>query len=97
MTYFEGWYNGNHVSAEDWYEKDLVYIEVKIYTHSTRTSAPDEEKHFLLHFNDRNLIRYYDHTLAAHFASHKELRDPSGRLVPIHIELPKLDLFKKAI
>ena len=66
-VYFEGWYSGAYVKAEDWYKDDLVYINVRLYWESTAVSRPDKEKSFLVRFNDREQIHEWQHTIAAIF------------------------------
>ena len=92
-VYFEGWYSGAYVKAEDWYKDDLVYINIRLYWKSTAVSRPDQEKSFLVRFNDREQIQEWDHTIAAIFSSRDETRDDQGRLVPCFCRLPD-PLFK---
>ena len=87
-VYFEGWYSGAYVKAEDWYKDDLVYINVRLYWNSTAVSRPDKEKSFLVRFNDREQIPEWQHTIAAIFSSRDESRDDQGRLVPCFCRLP---------
>lgn len=95
-VYFEGWYSGAYVKAEDWYKDDLVYINVRQYWNSTAISRPDREKSFLVRFNDREQIREWDHTIAAIFSNRDEVRDEQGYLVPCFCRLPD-PLFKNVI
>lgn len=92
-VYFEGWYSGAYVKAEDWYKDDLVYINVRLYWESTAVSRSDKEKSFLVRFNDREQIPEWQHTIAAIFSSRDEARDEQGRLVPFFCRLPD-PLFK---
>lgn len=92
-VYFEGWYSGAYVKAEDWYKDDLVYINVRLYWESTAVGRPDKEKSFLVRFNDREQIPEWQHTIAAIFSSRDESRDDQGRLVPCFCRLPD-PLFK---
>ena len=87
-VYFEGWYSGAYVKAEDWYKDDLVYINVRLYWKSTAVSRPDQEKSFLVRFNRREQIQEWQHTIAAIFSSRDEHRDDQGRLVPCFCRLP---------
>lgn len=91
MTYIDGWFHGNHVTVEDWYKDDLVYANVKQYWKSTCTSRPDREKDFLLRI-DRNRINHYPASIAEMLVNLEERRDGEGRLVPITIKLPEIDL-----
>ena len=91
MTYIDGWFHGNHVTVEDWYKDDLVYANVKQYWKSTCTSRPDREKDFLLRI-DRNRINHYPASIAEMLVNLEERRDGDGRLVPITIKLPEIDL-----
>lgn len=92
-VYFEGWYSGAYVKAEDWYKDNLVYINVRLYWKSTAISRPDKEKSFLVRFNDREKIHEWQHTIAAIFSNRDETRDGQGRLVPCFCRLPD-PLFK---
>ena len=87
-VYFEGWYSGAYVKAEDWYKDDLVYINVRLYWKSTAVSRPDKEKSFLVRFNDREQIHEWQNTIAVIFSSRDESRDDQGRLVPCFCRLP---------
>ncbi|MBQ6600003.1 MAG: hypothetical protein IJH79_20855 [Lentisphaeria bacterium] len=91
MTYIDGWFHGNHVTVEDWYKDGLVYANVKQYWKSTCTSRPDREKDFLLRI-DRNRINHYPASIAEMLVNLEERRDGDGRLVPITIKLPEIDL-----
>ena len=91
MTYIDGWFHGNRVTVEDWYKDDLVYANVKQYWKSTCTSRPDREKDFLLRI-DRNRINHYPASIAEMLVNLEERRDGDGRLVPITIKLPEIDL-----
>ena len=91
MTYLDGWFHGNHVTVEDWYKDGLVYANVKQYWKSTCTSRPDREKDFLLRI-DRNRINHYPASIAEMLVNLEERRDGDGRLVPITIKLPEIDL-----
>ena len=90
--YFEGWYYGAYVKAEDWYTDNLVYVNVRIYERNTAFDRPDVEKSFLLSVDDPERIAHYDHTIADFLIRHKEVRDPEHRLLPIKITLPVVDL-----
>lgn len=93
--YFEGWFHGCYVKAEDWYKDNLVYVSVRIYGKSTAVSRPDVEKSFLLQVADGNVERVsqYTHSIAEWLIGHEEKRDPQGHLIPITLTLPELDLY----
>lgn len=91
MTYFEGWYDGCFVSVEDWYTDGLIYANIKEYYKSTAVSRPDREKSFLLRV-DKKRICHYLASIATMLQMMKEIRDENGRLVPINIRLPEIDL-----
>lgn len=87
-VYFEGWYEGAYVKAEDWYKDGLIYVNVRLYYGSTAVSRPDAEKSFLLSLDDPERITEYDHSIAHCLINRPELRDPDHKLIPIHITLP---------
>ena len=88
-VYFEGWYKGAYIRAEDWYQDNLVYVNVRQYYGSTAVSRPDAEKSFLLHMEDPDRLADYDSTIADCLTTIDEKRDKDGHLVPIEITLPK--------
>lgn len=88
-VYFEGWYNGAYVKAEDWYKDNLVYVNVRQYIKSTATSRPDIDKSFLLKVDDPNRLCEYDHTIADALTHMDEQRDGMGNMKIITITLPK--------
>ena len=88
-VYFEGWYYGSYVKAEDWYKDGLVYVNVRNYFTSTAVSRPDEDKGFLLKLEDPKRILEYQYTIARYLADREECRDPSGKLIPIVVSLPE--------
>ena len=94
MTYFEGWFFGSYVIAEDWYEDNLIYVNVKCWHKSTALSRPDEDKSFLLKLDKPEQIASYKYSIAACLSSMKEQRDGNGCLIPINLELPQIDLAK---
>lgn len=93
-VYWEGWYSGCYVKAEDWNRDSLVYVNVRIYRESTAVDRPDVEKSFLLQASDgfpHRLANYRD-TISQWLIGHEEKRDRDGRLIPITLTLPELDL-----
>lgn len=95
-VYFEGWYSGCYVKAEDWYKDNLIYVNVRIYGKSTAVDRPDVEKSFLLSMDDPDRAASYDHSIAAWLIGHKELRDSDGQMIPISVKLPETDLLLQA-
>ena len=93
-TYFDGWFSGTHARAIDWFD-GLVYVEIKRYTRSTAVDRPDEEKDFVIRFDDPDRIRNYASSIVAGLERLEEHRDASGRPVPLSIELPKIDFFSR--
>lgn len=94
MIYFEGWFGGDYVIAQDWYKPDIAHIEVRQYINSTRTDSPDVVKAFLVRVDGGDLgrIRHYPASIARMLAMAKEKRDERGLLMPITIKLPEIDL-----
>ena len=92
MTYIDGWFQGHHVTVEDWYKDGLVYAEVKMYWKSTCISRPDKEKNFLLRI-DRDRIHHYPASIANLLINLEEKRDGNGHVVPLTVKLPEIDLF----
>ena len=98
-VYWEGWFSGCYVKAEDWYKDNLVYVNVRIYCGSTAVDRPDLEKSFLLKDAGgcpENLANY------AHSTSDwlirqddRRYRDPAGNMIPITMAPPAQNLFSR--
>lgn len=91
-VYFEGYYGRAYVKAEEWYTDGLVYVNVRQYIKSTNVSRPDVEKSFLLKLEKPERIIHYDHTISEYLAGLEEKRDADGKLIPIIVTLPEIDL-----
>ena len=92
-VYWEGWFYGCYVKAEDWYKDNLVYVNVRIYRESTAVDRPDIEKSFLLRESDGfpgRLVNYRD-SISYWLSCHEEKRDRDGNLIPITLSLPWMD------
>ena len=92
-VYWEGWFSGCYVKAEDWYKDNLVYVNVRIYRGSTAVDRPDIEKSFLLRESDGfpHRLANYRYSISEWLIGHEEKRDPSGKLIPITLSLPLMD------
>ena len=94
-VYFEGWYSGfydYYVKAEDWYKDNLVYVNLRGYAYGASLSRPAVEKSFLVRFDYPERIAHYDGTIAEILSNTDEKRDQEGRLIPISITLPQIDI-----
>ena len=87
-VYFEGWFSGCYVIAEDWYKDNLVYVNVKCYYKSTAVSRPDKDKNFLLKLDNPERINEYKYTIAHYLEREEEHRDAEGQIIPLYIKLP---------
>ena len=87
-VYFEGWYSGAYVKAEDWYKDNLIYVSVQCYYKSTAVSRPDKEMSFLLKLDEPERITEYERTIATHLSQMDEHRDADGQLIPLYLKLP---------
>lgn len=88
MTYFNGWHKGSLVKMEDWYRDDLIYVNIRSYCGSTAVSRPDKEQSFLIQTNDSEFFKMYIYSVIEALMCREEVRDDSGKLVPIKITLP---------
>lgn len=94
MIYFEGWFGGDYVIAQNWHEPDVAHIEVRQYINSTRIDSPDVVKSFLVRVDGSELgrIRHYSASIAHMLSMAKEQRDERGMLKYVTIKLPEIDL-----
>lgn len=87
-VYFEGWFSGSYVKAEDWYKDGLIYVNVRCYWKSTAVSRPDKEKSFLLKLDKPERICEYEHSIADYLIREDERRDAKGNMIPLYVKLP---------
>lgn len=81
--YFQGQYPGCSAQAEQWLNTNLVYVSI---------CQPGKEKAFLLSCDEPERLPHYDNTIVEMLLRLNERRDADGKLIPINLELPEIDL-----